>query len=46
LPPPILLPRRLLNNKPLWRIEANHADQYADKLSEGQKRLLKTNPAL
>ncbi len=30
--------------KPLFRIDAKNADQYADKLSEGQKTLLKKYP--
>ncbi len=33
------------DDKPLYRIDAKNVDQHADKLSEGQKRLLKTNPA-
>ncbi|MDB5928653.1 MAG: hypothetical protein JWR60_360 [Polaromonas sp.] len=31
--------------KPLYRIDAKNVDQYADKLSEGQKYLIKKNPA-
>ncbi len=30
--------------KPLFRIDSKNMDQYADKLSEGQKRLLKMHP--
>ncbi len=32
------------DEKPLFRITAANAGQYADKLSEGQKELLKKNP--
>jgi hypothetical protein len=32
------------DDKPLFRINAANMAQYADKLSEGQKQLLKTNP--
>jgi len=32
------------DEKPLFRITAANADKYADKLSEGQKALLKRNP--
>lgn len=32
------------DDKPLFRIDAKNMAQYADKLSEGQKRLLKDNP--
>ncbi|EIK52899.1 hypothetical protein YO5_04469 [Stutzerimonas stutzeri TS44] len=32
------------DEKPLFRIDASNADQYADKLSDGQKHLLKKNP--
>ena len=32
------------DEKPLFRIDAKNMDKYADKLSEGQKQLLKTNP--
>jgi len=30
--------------KPLYRIDAKNLDQYADKLIEGQKQLIKQNP--
>jgi hypothetical protein len=33
------------SEKPLFRIDAKNAAQYADKLSEGQKKLLKDNAA-
>jgi hypothetical protein len=33
------------DEKPLFRIDAKNMQQYADKLSEGQKYLLKTYPA-
>jgi hypothetical protein len=33
-----------VDEKPLYRIDSKNAAQYADKLSEGQKRLLKTYP--
>jgi hypothetical protein len=33
------------NEKPLYRIDAKNMAQYADKLSDGQKQLLKTNPS-
>lgn len=33
------------NDKPLYRIDAKNVDQYADKLTEGQKRLIKSDPA-
>ncbi len=33
------------DEKPLYRIDAKNADKYADKLSEGQKALLKKFPA-
>lgn len=32
------------DDKPLFRIDAKNMAQYADKLSEGQKHLLKTHP--
>tara|TARA_B100001105_G_C22392680_1_gene445193 strand:- start:789 stop:2177 length:1389 start_codon:yes stop_codon:yes gene_type:complete len=32
------------NDKPLYRIDAKNVDQHADKLIEGQKRLIKSNP--
>ncbi len=31
-------------DKPVYRIDSKNAAQYADKMSEGQKRLLKLNP--
>jgi hypothetical protein len=31
--------------KPLYRIDSRNVDQYADKLSEGEKYLIKHNPA-
>jgi hypothetical protein len=33
------------DEKPLFRIDSKNADKYASKLSEGQKFLLKKNPA-
>lgn len=35
----------LRDEKPLYRITAKNIDQYADKLTEGQKFLLEKNPA-
>lgn len=32
------------DEKPLFRIDAKNVDQYADKLTEGQKELIKKNP--
>jgi len=33
------------DDKPLFRIDAKNMAQYADKLSEGQKKLLRDNPS-
>ena len=33
------------DDKPLYRIDAKNMDKYADKLSDGQKALLKKNPS-
>ncbi|MES2263885.1 MAG: DUF1329 domain-containing protein [Pseudomonadota bacterium] len=33
------------NEKPLLRIDAKNVDEHADKLSEGQKMLIKRNPS-
>nr|WP_315243006.1 DUF1329 domain-containing protein [uncultured Albidiferax sp.] len=35
----------LRDEKPLYRVTAKNVDQYTDKLTEGQKFLLKKNPA-
>jgi hypothetical protein len=32
------------DEKPLFRIDAKNVDKYADKLSDGQKQMLKLNP--